>query len=392
MPQRFDNGSLEEAQRTPQGGLRVPAFLTRTGIFEYQRLDGTVIREYRSPEEVFSPASLASLASAPVTLKHPSKMVVPKNFKIHVAGNVHGDPRRDGDKISADLMIQDQGAIDAVEIGKTREISCGYRCDVDDTPGVTPEGERYDRKQIGIVYNHVALVPKGRAGRDVRLRLDADDNQLMGDPMTTKPKVKPMKQVRIDGIDYEVGSDSCMQAINRFTAQKLAEHEAATKRADEEKARADMAEKTVKELQEKLDAATSPEAVTKKVNARADLLSKAREVLGKEEKLDELSDHEIRVKALEKLDSEIKLDEESEDYVKVAFTYATKNLMKQDSADADSDADKARRDAAVATAGIKDKPGKKPVERSSKEARLDMKASNEAEWQKPLTTSTRSQS
>ena len=61
------------------------------------------------------------------------------------------------------------------------EVSCGYRCDLDSTPGISPEGEPYDAIQSNIRLNHVALLPanKGRAGRDVKLLLlDSDGNVL----------------------------------------------------------------------------------------------------------------------------------------------------------------------------------------------------------------------
>ena len=53
-PMRFDLAGLTgRAQRTPQGFLRAPAWVTRVGVFPYRRADGTVQRELRLPEEVF---------------------------------------------------------------------------------------------------------------------------------------------------------------------------------------------------------------------------------------------------------------------------------------------------------------------------------------------------
>ena len=41
-----------------------------------------------------------------------------------------------------------------------------------DRKGKTPAGEDYDGVQLVIRYNHVALVPKGRAGENVKLLVD----------------------------------------------------------------------------------------------------------------------------------------------------------------------------------------------------------------------------
>lgn len=69
--------------------------------------------------------------------------------------------------LDADLTIWTREGIDAVETGKQRELSCGYRYVPDMTPGTSPEGERYDGRMTQIVANHVALVEAGRAGPDV---------------------------------------------------------------------------------------------------------------------------------------------------------------------------------------------------------------------------------
>ena len=46
---------LGTVERTPQGGIRVPAFLSRTGIQEYAREDGSIQREWRPEEESSRP-------------------------------------------------------------------------------------------------------------------------------------------------------------------------------------------------------------------------------------------------------------------------------------------------------------------------------------------------
>lgn len=154
--------------------MRVDARLTRVGVLEYRRADGSVERELRLPEEVFRADSLETLTAAPVTHLHPTEMVGPENVrKLRVGGA--GAARNDGDQfVSAELQVEAADVIAKVDSGELQEISCGYYCELDRTPGVW-KGQTYDAIQRDIVYNHVALGPKGwgRAGSEVRLRLDS---------------------------------------------------------------------------------------------------------------------------------------------------------------------------------------------------------------------------
>lgn len=164
-------------QRTPQGGLRIPASLTRSGVLEYQRADGSIQREWRPAEEVFAEASLASLRDAPVTDLHPPEMVGPETFAAVTRGNVSGTPTRDGDLVAGELVVQGSDLVKKIDDGDAKEISPGYVCRLDMTPGTTPEGEDYDAIQRSISYNHVAIGPEGwgRSGARVSLRTDSTE-------------------------------------------------------------------------------------------------------------------------------------------------------------------------------------------------------------------------
>lgn len=69
--------------------------------------------------------------------------------------------------LDADLTIWTREGIEAIESGRQRELSCGYRYVADMTPGTSPEGEKFDGRMTQIVANHIALVEAGRAGPDV---------------------------------------------------------------------------------------------------------------------------------------------------------------------------------------------------------------------------------
>lgn len=176
MQRRFDFAKVRSKPvRTPQGFLRVDANLTRVGVLVYKRADGTEIRELRLPEEVFKADSLLTLANAPITDLHPAEgMVTPENIRELSRGVVTEQIKADGDFVTAPVIVQDSGMIAMVESGKRREVSCGYLCQVEMTPGEW-RGEKYDRIQRNIVYNHLAFGPVGwaRAGSEVALRMDS---------------------------------------------------------------------------------------------------------------------------------------------------------------------------------------------------------------------------
>lgn len=171
----LSSGEVSERRRTQQGGLVAKANLTRTGIFTYRMPDGSSRRELRHPDEVFHPDSLATYPGATVTIDHPGR-VTPQNYRSVTHGHVGHGARPNGDFVAGEVHLQDAKAIDDAENDKLREISCGYTCDIDPTPG-TYRGEPYDVAQKNIRINHVALGPAGwgRMGPETRLRLDSNE-------------------------------------------------------------------------------------------------------------------------------------------------------------------------------------------------------------------------
>lgn len=184
----------------------MPAAVTRTGVLRYRDGTGREWGEYRPPEEVFATDSLATLRAAPVTDGHPSEMVRADSWTALARGHVDGAPVREGSLVVVDLAVQDAALVGLVESGERREVSCGYDCDVDPTPGVTPEGERYDAVQRAIRYNHVALGPRGwgRAGAQVSLRMDGAAVEVP--PGAGSNAVK--RTLKIKGRDYRLDGDT----------------------------------------------------------------------------------------------------------------------------------------------------------------------------------------
>lgn len=155
--------------RTPEGYLicrDVP--IARTGSQEYLageiQLGGDperVVKVHRYPEDVFEPAAVASFEGKDVTQGHPTENVGPENFSSYSKGHVQ-NVRRSGEYIVADLIIKDANLASDVWNGVTREVSCGYMCEY------VPDGDGY--KQQNIRGNHVAVVPRGRAGAAVSIK------------------------------------------------------------------------------------------------------------------------------------------------------------------------------------------------------------------------------
>lgn len=116
----------------------------------------------RDPGELAKGA--ASFHGKPLMLVH--KPINSAEHPSEVVGGSVMNPRFDGKHLKAELVIWPQDAIDSIEDGSQKELSCGYRYRADMTPG-RYEGEPYDGVMRDIVGNHVALVTEGRAGSDV---------------------------------------------------------------------------------------------------------------------------------------------------------------------------------------------------------------------------------
>ena len=173
---RIDRADLKlrPPQKREDGSVRYDAVFTRAGVFEYSKrnADGTttIVREYRSPKEVGRADSLATLELAHVTNRHPPKKGMAKALAVGTTGTDIKFDEATG-LVTGSCLIRDDATNKDVD-GGIVELSCGYEVDILEKPGVTPDGQRYDREQVDVVYEHVALVPKGRAGSDVRLRTD----------------------------------------------------------------------------------------------------------------------------------------------------------------------------------------------------------------------------
>lgn len=320
---RFDTGELSKPVKQPNGWLRADGFITRVGVFTYRKADGSTIREYRPPEEVFKQDSLESFAFVPLTNDHPADgLLDAENTHKYQVGTVVA-PRADGAFVRSQFLVTHADAITALEAGKT-QLSGGYVCDLDETPGTTPEGERYDAIQRNIRGNHVAIVAVGRAGPQVRLRMDSAEqldsparsvHSATNEPIRKESGKEKTVILKLDGVEVDL-PETAAQLVQKTL--KAHEDKATALKSDLDKAtaKADGLQADLEKAQTELKGA--PAKALAAAKARAELEATASKILG-EEKLDGLSDAEIKAKVLGQEMPKIKLDGKSADYVDALF-------------------------------------------------------------------------
>jgi hypothetical protein len=284
-----DRAQVTGVRKTRDGYLVAEARIARTGIQTYtagelglkDRAPGDVIRVYRPADEVFSADAMASLAHRPITIDHPSERVTADNWKRHSVGNTGGEVMRDGDFVKVPLVLMDAAAISAVESGK-RQLSVGYGCTLDLTPGITDAGEPYDAAQRGITGNHLAICDVARGGPQLRI----------GDKETTVTT----KTILFDGLPVEV-TDAAETVIGKLQGQIAA----LTARVSDAETKlgaavadADAKAGQVAALEQQLADASDPVKLNAKVQARAALVSDAKRIAPQAAISDAASDAEIR--------------------------------------------------------------------------------------------------
>lgn len=117
------------------------------------------------------------------------------------------------------LAVWSRPGIDHVESGDQKELSSAYSYDADMTPGVY-EGEPYDGVMRNMVFNHVALVKKGRAGSDVVV----GDEALKPENEESTMKIKSLKAsiaygaVRAHLSGLKLAQDAALPPLHRLFA------------------------------------------------------------------------------------------------------------------------------------------------------------------------------
>lgn len=362
---RTDVGPLRPARKTPQGFLVLDGYASRVGVFEYtdSRYPGGKRRELRLPEDVFRADVLDSFQGLPVTLGHPPEgEVSPGNARERVVGTVLEPASRDGDKVrTGKIQVTHHDAVAAVESKKLTALSVGYFVELDPTPGNHPVHGRYDGIQRDLKINHLALVERGRAGEEARVRLDSatsyeDDSSarglhaaaesltLTGRTQMDESTKKQIEELTLALAREKARADALTQ--ERDDARKRAD--AASGAADElpklrdqvadARKRADAVaglEAQVAELKAEVEAgkaklaeANDPKRRADEVKERIHLETVARAILGQDARLDDFTDVELMRSCLDKLGRGVSKDV-SPDYLRARFDAAAENHAAQ---------------------------------------------------------------
>lgn len=300
--QRYDNYAIQ-AIKTDEGFVRDAPIIGRTGILEYRNVDGSIRREYRPPEEAFNVDSLASIRGKPITLGHHGLVSSANYREAKPVGTVISDGRQDGNNIRADVVIYSLDTDD-------RELSCGYQTELEETPGVTEDGQHYDAIQRNIVYNHLAIVPRGRAGN---ARLNMDGEQILESEVE-----KMSKKIKLDnGIEYDVPAE-----VEVAFGAMIAKADEQKKELDAMTAKFDSATAEIEKL--KQDAVKAEAEFKEKFDSAVKTTIELRTIASKHgiEKADEMSNEEIKKEVVAKVHPKLNLDGKSAEYIEVAFDLA----------------------------------------------------------------------
>ena len=212
-----DRVSVGQTKQTSEGYLVATARVARTGVQEYYAAElgdvavqagfkpDDIVRVYRSPDQVFSRDTLNSLTRVPVTIGHPPESVNADNWSQYAVGEVGDAFAKDGEWIVVNPMIKDAKGIEAARTTH-KEISMGYNADI----VKARDGIDADFEMTDIRMNHLALVPKGRAGSQARIGDSwgaapisdpqpgvTPNNRPKEGPMTTKTVVLGDKAVQV---------------------------------------------------------------------------------------------------------------------------------------------------------------------------------------------------
>ncbi|PIZ55724.1 hypothetical protein COY25_00330, partial [Candidatus Uhrbacteria bacterium CG_4_10_14_0_2_um_filter_41_7] len=272
---RVDTGKIFKSEKTEEGYLRVWMTVSRAGDLVYRNDDGSTRTEYVSHDTLFDKDSLNTAWGKPITHNHPRKddryiLIDSNNTREFERGMTQQGMVVNDNFLTVVGVITDGDLIKSVESGEN-QVSAGYKASIVD---------RGDGKyeQVNRRYNHFAVLPKGRAGEDVKVHLDCfrtdiDDFEVKnGDSIMTVT-------VHLDGIGYQVEpniASAIATAQSKFDNQ-LKDLESAKAsletKVSEVQTSLDKAEGELEAMKIKLEEATKQDSLSAEISARMDVWS-----------------------------------------------------------------------------------------------------------------------
>ena len=153
--------------------------ISKTGVFPYLGREigypglepNKIYYVLRSEQELMSPEAIKSFELLPITKGHrmlgPQEQGLTPAEKIPQQGVVGEKVFAEGDTLYANIKVTSEQAKDDINKG-LKELSLGYFCQWVKESG-DYKGQHYDFVQKNIRGNHLAIVPLGRMGHDVRV-------------------------------------------------------------------------------------------------------------------------------------------------------------------------------------------------------------------------------
>lgn len=230
-----DTSPIGTFKDTADGYIVATSRIARAGVQEYLASEiglvgDHIVRVNRPESEVFHKDTFASLARVPVTVGHPSEPVTADNWSDLAVGEVGDSVLRDGDYVVVNPMIKDTRGVGAAKTTH-QEISMGYTADLK-----AVDHKDYEFEQTNIRYNHLALVPRGRAGSKARIADSADN--WGASPVTITDKEAP--KVAFTKVKFGDATISVDDADVVTLEKIMTDHQAVLDAKDAEKAAVDV--------------------------------------------------------------------------------------------------------------------------------------------------------
>ena len=230
---------LDRRVRDSNGHMHVAdCVITRGIVSEYfaHEIDGAVERGhhpnaklsiYRDPTAL----KMALDSFKDIPLMHTHHVVSASDpQKDHIIGTVSNPRMRDNDVIADLTFWSAEDGIDLVLDSEMEELSCGYGCDYDWTPGEV-NGLHYVARMHTINANHLALVPRGRTPGS-RVADQKPSEPVMTDKskfpkiiaaLATIFSLKPEQTVTLDSaLNAELGEPEVIKTPEQIEADRVA--------------------------------------------------------------------------------------------------------------------------------------------------------------------------
>ena len=183
--------NITKEQVVPYYGREIPNYK------ELGFLPDEIYYGYRPADELKKGAE--TFNNLPLLDKHIEDGAEKEDAKKHRVGSLGDKVKFNAPYLQNSLIVYDQKAIDKIEDGTQKELSCAYRYDPIKQSGEFG-GQRYDFVMTNIRGNHVALVEEGRAGSDVVV---ADENTIKNGEKAMAEEIKKAPEVEIKNEEAE---------------------------------------------------------------------------------------------------------------------------------------------------------------------------------------------